>query len=118
MKKAVTAILFLGTLTGCFFLYLNIQNRLAALQLQLPAKQAELRLLNERNTYLYFALEAWESPAHLLQLLKESPYSSLKHPLAGEVLEVEQCVVCQTAGVISEPTEERHPLLVLGASAP
>jgi hypothetical protein len=62
------------------------QNELVAVRLEIPAREKELRLIEEENKRLQYEIERFESPIHLMELAKKSEFSHLKFPHNSEVL--------------------------------
>lgn len=82
--------IFLAGMT--LFAYIDKQNELTELRLALPALAKNLRSLQEENTHLKYEIETFESPIHLMELMRKPEFGHLKYPyLKDEIfLEVDQ----------------------------
>lgn len=74
----------------CFYLYVDRQNDLIKLQIELPLLRKELRLLEEENRQLLFAIEESESPLRIMQLRKDPKFSHLKDPHEDTIIILEE----------------------------
>ena len=72
----------------CLYSYLNMQNEVTQLRIQLPEVEKEIRLTQEESRRLLLQIEQFENPAHLMELARSPEYSHLKHPLNKEILTV------------------------------
>lgn len=91
----------------CLYSYLDMQNALTRLRIEVPKLARNLRHVEEENTRLQYAIEAYESPQHLMQLARESASSRLKFPLIKEVVTLKQGLA------IANPTTQKlDPLSV------
>jgi hypothetical protein len=77
-----------------FALYLyhiiHKQNTLNYLSLQIPKVTKDVKALEEENLRLQFAIDSFESPDHLMQLVKLEEHAHLRHPSLSEVLSLTQ----------------------------
>jgi len=72
---------------GAFlYAYINQQNTITELRLEIPAVAKELQVIEEENTRLRFEIDQFESPAHLMELARKPEYRYLKHPLAKDII--------------------------------
>lgn len=78
----------LGVFGLCLYSYLNTQNELTHLKIQLPEVEKEIRLIREESRRLAFEVDRFENPAHLIELAHHPEYSHLRHPLLREILTV------------------------------
>lgn len=69
----------------CLYQSIDKVNTLTHLQMQIPMLAKELKLLQEENTKLQYEIDAFASPQHLLELLRQDAYAHLKHPYASQV---------------------------------
>lgn len=90
MKQQVYNFLgiFLCILAAGFTLYFHIDrdNRLTALQLALPELEKKVKLLQQKNERLQYEVDRFESPIHLMELLRKPEYSHLKYPYVRDVV--------------------------------
>lgn len=78
----------IGVLGLCLYSYLNMQNGVTHLKIQIPQKEKEIQLIREENSRLAYEIGQFESPSHLIELAHRPEYSHLKHPVLKEVLTV------------------------------
>lgn len=74
----------------CFYLYVDRQNDLIKLQIELPLVRKELRLLEEENRQLLFAIEEVENPSRIMQLRKDPKFSHLKEVHEDAIIILEE----------------------------
>lgn len=67
-------------------MYINLQNELTELQLQIPPLAKEARAISEENSNLQYEVEQFESPGHLMELAKKPEFGYLKHPLIKDII--------------------------------
>ncbi len=72
----------------CLYSYLDTQNRVTQIKIQLPEVEKEIHLIQEENRRLAYQIEQFESPAHLIELAHHPEYAHLRHPLLKEILTV------------------------------
>ncbi len=70
---------------GVLYAYVQKQNDLIKVRIELPKLAREVRLLEELNSRLRYEIERFENPRHLMSLAKRPEFSHLKHPLMGEI---------------------------------
>jgi hypothetical protein len=70
---------------GVLYAYVQKQNDLIKVRIELPKLAREVRLLEELNSRLRYEIERFENPRHLMNLAKRPEFSHLKHPLIGEI---------------------------------
>jgi hypothetical protein len=68
--------------------YLDQQNTLTKVKIQLPQTDKEIQLIREESRRLSYQINQFESPAHLIELAHRPEFSHLKHPLLKEILTV------------------------------
>lgn len=66
--------------------YIDKQNKLTELRLQIPQLTKEVREIYEENAKLQYEVEQFESPAHLMELSQKPEFSHLKHPLVKDII--------------------------------
>lgn len=62
------------------FAYIEKQNELTELRLAIPNIIKEVKNLQEENIRLTFEVEYFESPIHLMELMRKPEFSHLKYP--------------------------------------
>ncbi|NGX61258.1 MAG: hypothetical protein K940chlam9_00741 [Chlamydiae bacterium] len=97
------AILLLG---GFLYSYIRKQNTITELRLQIPIVAKKLHEIEQENIHLQFQVEAFEDPAHLLDLLSEPEYSHLKFPRNDDVLIIPSSVSVHGVYLSQKATRE------------
>lgn len=62
------------------FFYIDKQNELTELRLAIPALSKEVKNIQEENIRLRYEIERFESPIHLMELMRKPEFSHLKFP--------------------------------------
>ncbi|HEV8050879.1 MAG TPA: hypothetical protein VGP47_00175 [Parachlamydiaceae bacterium] len=62
------------------FGYIEKQNELTELRLAIPSLAKEVKSLQEENIRLTYEIEHFESPIHLMELMRKPEFSHLKYP--------------------------------------
>lgn len=70
--------------TISLYSYIDKQNDLTELRLAIPNITRELREIREENTRLHYEIERFESPIHLMELMRKPEYSHLKFPYLSQ----------------------------------
>jgi hypothetical protein len=79
--RIVVCILAAGiTLFG----YVEKQNELTELRLAIPVLTKAVKSLQEENIRLMYEIEQFESPIHLMELMKKPEFSHLKYPFVKD----------------------------------
>ncbi|WP_316358832.1 hypothetical protein [Candidatus Neptunichlamydia sp. REUL1] len=73
-------------LGGFLYTYIDKQNDLTELKMEIPELAKQLRSLEEENDQLCLEIERLENPSHLIELLREKEYSHLGYPYVNEVV--------------------------------
>lgn len=70
-----------------FFIYQFIQkqNELIELRLQIPLAQKELKSLEEENLRLSYSIDSFKNPSNLMELLRTPEFSHLKYPYSDDI---------------------------------
>src|SRR5271166_1914856 len=76
-------ILFMGF---CLYSYLDLQNEITELRIQVPKLSAKVRAIEEENIALNFEIEKFENPENLMKLSQKAEFSHLKFPSCHEVV--------------------------------
>ncbi|MCP5469501.1 MAG: hypothetical protein H7A36_03230 [Chlamydiales bacterium] len=79
-------IVALGTF---LYLYIDKQNRITCLRLQIPALAKELEQIQQESVRLQFEVDQFENPIHLMELARKPQYSHLRHPRVNEIVTIE-----------------------------
>ncbi|MES2273471.1 MAG: hypothetical protein V4487_04715 [Chlamydiota bacterium] len=72
----------------CLYSYLDTQNQLTQLKIELPEVEKEIRLIREESRRLSFEIDRFENPTHLIEMAHRPEFSHLRHPLLREILTV------------------------------
>ncbi len=62
------------------YAYIDKQNELTELRLAIPVLAKEVKELQEENIRLRYEIDRFESPIHLMELMRKPEYSHLKFP--------------------------------------
>lgn len=76
----------------CLYSYLEMQNDLTQLKIQLPETEREIFLIREENKRLSYEIDRFQSPSNLIELAHRPEFSHLKHPLLKEILTVPEAL--------------------------
>ena len=74
------------TLGGFLYAYIDKQNDLTELKMEIPELAKQLRNLEEGNNQLFLEVENLENPSRLIELLRQKEYSHLHYPYVNEVV--------------------------------
>ena len=90
MNTGVFIRVFLCILTVGVFLYafINKQNRITKLRLQIPVVSCELQAVQQENIRLQFEIDQFENPAYLMELSRLPQFRHLKYPFVNEIITV------------------------------
>lgn len=72
------------------FAYIEKQNELTELRLAIPQLTKEVAALREDNVRLKYEIERFESPLHLMELMRGPEYSHLKFPYIDQEIFIDQ----------------------------
>ncbi|MBM3202195.1 MAG: hypothetical protein FJZ56_07310 [Chlamydiae bacterium] len=110
LTKVLVCLFSLG---GCLYAYLEEQNELIKLRMEIPRLGQDIKEIHEENLRLEFEIESFENPKHLMELVLQNEYSHLKHPLVSDIV-----VVSQEKKEETPPTKQTKflsPSIVVGA---
>ena len=68
------------------FLYIDKLNELTELRLAIPTISKEVRVLQAGNMRLKYEIEQFESPIHLMELMRKPEFSHLRFPFLKDVI--------------------------------
>ena len=101
------------------YAYLQQQNDLTILRIELPTLTDEVRLLQEENMRLSLIIDQFENPKHLMQLAKRPEFSHLKHPIFDEIIVLDEKIQIPQELFFEEKTKAKSlfglPSVVIGA---
>ena len=72
----------------CLYSYVDAQNNLTKIKMQLPQKEREIQEVREEMRRLSYQVDQFESPNHLIELAHRPEFSHLRHPALREILTV------------------------------
>lgn len=72
----------------CLYSYLDTQNSLTKIKMQLPQKEKEIQMVREEMRRLSYQVDQFENPSHLIELAHLPEFSHLRHPVLREILTV------------------------------
>ena len=98
------------------YLYMQRQNQLRSLQLELPKLSQELYAIREENIKLLYEIERFENPRHLMQLARSSEYSHLKAPFAQEILALQEGIALPYPEKVFADSFSHKPSAIVGAT--
>jgi hypothetical protein len=75
------------------FSYLNKQQELAQIKVQLPELEKRLHVIQEENRRMLCEIEELENPSRLIDLVHRPEFGHLKHPLLREILTVPEAIL-------------------------
>jgi len=78
-----------GTL---LFFYLEKQNELTQLKIELPQLEKQLAKTREEISRLRYEVDQFENPTHLIELAHRPEFGHLKYPLLKEILTVPEAI--------------------------
>ncbi len=82
--------LCIGFVAFCLYSYIDTQNAVTRLRLEIPLIAGHIKDLKEKNTQLQYEIDLFESPEHLIQLARTVEFSHLKYPIAKQVLKIHE----------------------------
>lgn len=76
----------------CLFSYLDKQNEVTQLKIQLPDLEKKIGVLREESRRLRYEISQFENPSHLIEVAHRPEFGHLKHPLLREILTVSEAM--------------------------
>jgi len=70
----------------CLYSYVDKQNELTSLKIEVPKIAKEIEDLKEEIQKFQYEVEMFENPAYLMQLIRQPEFGHLKHPFVKDVL--------------------------------
>jgi hypothetical protein len=67
------------------YAYIAKQNEMTELRLAIPVLTREVKSIQEENNRLRYEIDHFESPIHLMELLRKPEFSHLKYPYDRDV---------------------------------
>jgi hypothetical protein len=119
-KEKLLRVLFCLTLISLYFYQvIQKQNQINYLSLQIPKLNKDLKTLEEEHLNLQFAIDCFESPDHLLELLKKNEFSHLKYPTVKDVVAFAEGMALDCKKEVASKNFRRDktdPVLAVGAN--
>lgn len=109
LSRVLVCITFFGLL---LYSYVDKQNDVTRLRLEIPQLAKEIKDLREENTRLQYEIDLFESPQNLIQLASHSEFAHLKHPMVKDIVTMEEGLALHI------PTEEKGETLPLKPKLP
>lgn len=83
-------IFFCIAIIGFFlYAYINQQNAITELRLQIPTASRNLDAVVQENIKLQFEIDQFHNPQRLMELSNSPQFSHLKYPLLNEIITIE-----------------------------
>lgn len=101
-KLVLRLLICIAAFGYCLYSYIDKQNAVTRLRLEIPVLSKQIKDVREENTRLHYEIDLFESPENLTQLAHSSEFAHLRHPLYKEILTLQQGVALQ---IISEEKE-------------
>lgn len=70
----------------CLYSYVDKQNELTFLKIEIPKVAKEIQDLKEKIKQINYEVGMFENPAYLMQLIRQPEFGHLKHPFVEDVL--------------------------------
>ena len=86
----------------CLYFYIDKQNELMQIRIAIPEVRKEIKQIREESTRIQYAIDQFENPQHLIELSRQKAYAHLKHPLAKEIVTLNEAAALET------PTKQLH----------
>ncbi len=74
------------------FFYLEKQNELTHLKIQLPKLEKQIANCRQEISRLRYEVDQFENPSHLIELAHRPEFGHLKYPLLKEILTVPEAI--------------------------
>lgn len=81
--------------------YMEKQNELTHLRIEIPELEKVVKNIHEENTRLQYEIDQFENPQHLIELSRRAEFAHLHQPLYKEIL------TCQEGLAIEIPSEPK-----------
>lgn len=90
MKKGFLFKLGICLFVLCFYMfsYIEKQNRITKLRMEIPELVKDIKTLKDEVTKLKYEVDHFENPLHLMELVQRTEFSHLKYPFFDDVLTV------------------------------
>lgn len=97
-----------------FFLcsYIDKQNQVTKVKLALPKFQSEVEKFYQENQRLKYEIECFESPYHLMDLVKLPEYSHLRYYLDQDIICIEEGKNLKPIEKVEDISYRRSPVSI------
>ena len=89
-------------LSFCLHFYVEKQNQLTKVKIQIPKLVKEIQLLKEESRQFLFQIDRFENPYHLMEMARMPQYSHLKHPFLENILTLPQGVAINQEEILTQ----------------
>lgn len=76
------------TLGFFLFAYINKQNGITKLRIDIPNVSKEVELILQENVRLQYEIDQFENPLHLNELARRPEFAHLRYPIVDEILTI------------------------------
>lgn len=90
LALGVRCLVCIFTASLALFAYIEKQNELTELRLAIPMVAKDVKALQEENTRLKYEVDRFESPIHLMELMRKPEFSHLKFPYVKDEVFLEK----------------------------
>lgn len=80
MRFPLQILLCILIATATIYVYIDKQNELTALRMEIPQLERQLHAIEEENIRLSYEINQFENPVHLMELSRKPEFSHLKFP--------------------------------------
>ncbi len=109
LSRILVCITFFGLL---LYSYVDRQNDVTRLRLEIPQLAKEIKDLREENTRLQYEIDLFESPQNLMHLASHCEFAHLKHPMGKDIVTMDEGLALQIS------TEEKGEPLPVKSKLP
>lgn len=90
MKFGLTVRIFICIIVtaGFLYLYINKQNSITKLRLDIPQLSYEMEQIKQEIARVQFEVDQFENPTHLMELLRQPEYGHLRQPRLNEIVTI------------------------------
>lgn len=118
-KELILRLLICLAVSSLFFYQIiQKQNQINYLSLQIPKLTKDLKTLEEENLKLQFHIDSFESPDHLMHLVKLNAFSHLRYLDGKEVMQLPEGIALKSEQEDCQKSLRRfktEPVLAVGA---
>lgn len=82
------AVICIAAVGFALFAYINQHNQLIDLRRKIPLLSKEVKSIQEDNNRLKYEIDRFESPIHLMELLRKPEFSHLQYVYTRDIIEI------------------------------